>query len=217
MARKPSEAYRRAVKRAEGKDPVREDQEKASAELGAETFGLYLEPPPPPLTKRKRGRPSTFDQKIADHLLEEMSLGQRSIRSICEDEGMPFRSTIFKWVLDYPEFARKFELAREIQQHSYADDIIYISDTEKDPQVARVRIDARKWTSSRLLPKVYGEKVSVDANVNQTSVNVDLLAKLTDEEREVVRTVLGAAMKRIEDERAEAEAGDRKMIEGVVR
>ena len=49
--------------------------------------------------------------------------------------------------------------AREKQADFYADEIITIADTEPDAAIARVRIDARKWTASKLRPKVYGDRV----------------------------------------------------------
>ncbi len=53
----------------------------------------------------------------------------------------------------------RYARAREEQADFYADEIITIADTEPDAAIARVRIDARKWTASKLRPKVYGDRV----------------------------------------------------------
>jgi len=39
-------------------------------------------------------------------------------------------------------------------------EVLEIADTTDDPQKARLQVDARKWIASKLLPKVYGDKVS---------------------------------------------------------
>jgi hypothetical protein len=58
-----------------------------------------------------------------------------------------------------------------------ADEIIYIADTEPDPNKARVRIDARKWWASKVNKKDYGDRVSAevsgpDGGPIQTPVNM---------------------------------------------
>ena len=40
----------------------------------------------------------------------------------------------------------------------YAEDVVEIADNEPDPVKARVRVDARKWIASKLLPKKYGDR-----------------------------------------------------------
>ena len=56
--------------------------------------------------------------------------------------------------------------AREVQADHFADEIIEIVDTEPDANRARVRMDGRKWVSSKLAPKKYGDKVQVGGDVN---------------------------------------------------
>ena len=43
--------------------------------------------------------------------------------------------------------------AREEQADFYADEIVTIADTEPDAAIARVRIDARKWTAKQAAPQ----------------------------------------------------------------
>tara|TARA_R110000772_G_scaffold28147_5_gene71143 strand:- start:719 stop:1096 length:378 start_codon:yes stop_codon:yes gene_type:complete len=63
------------------------------------------------------------------------------------------------------EFRLQYARAREEQAEHYADEIITISDTAEDANLARLRIDARKWYASKLKPKKYGERIDVDANI----------------------------------------------------
>ncbi len=65
--------------------------------------------------------------------------------------------------------AQQYARAQEIRADLLADDVIEIADTESDAQRARNRIDARKWSSGKLAPKKYGERI--DLNVT-TSIDV---------------------------------------------
>ena len=58
------------------------------------------------------------------------------------------------------------------QAQGYADERMEIADgpaeTVVEVQDKRVRIDTRKWTLSKLLPKTYGDKLDVSADTNLT-------------------------------------------------
>lgn len=136
------------------------------------------------------GRPSTFTQEIADHICEELSTSSKSLRTICEKDGMPTVRTILSWLSegDKPEapahftaFLHNYVRAREAQADFLAEEIIEIADDgsndfmtvgkgDKTYEVenkevtnrSRLRVDARKWIASKLKPKKYGEKVDVE-------------------------------------------------------
>ena len=102
-----------------------------------------------------------FDQAVADTICEEIADG-RSLRSICKDEGMPAKSTVFKWLAAVPAFADQYARAREAQADSLADDILDISDNKSlEPNDRRIRIEARKWLAGKQRPKVYGDATTL--------------------------------------------------------
>ncbi len=105
------------------------------------------------------GRPSDFTQETADTICRRIAEGE-SLRRICADDGMPSKSIVFEWLMSKHDFSDQYARARTQQAETYADDIVDIADNEPDSQKARVRIDARKWHSSKLAPKKYGEKVT---------------------------------------------------------
>lgn len=72
---------------------------------------------------------------------------------------------------DRQDFRDQYARAREDQADTYADQMVEIADTEDDPQRARVRIDARKWVSSKLRPKRYGDRLDLNHGGNVT-VNI---------------------------------------------
>lgn len=101
---------------------------------------------------------AVFSEELFEVICSRLAEGE-SLKAICEDVDMPNRSNVFRWLEANEGLRDKYARAREIQADAYADDCVYIADTEQDPQKARVRIDARKWHSSKLAPKKYGDSV----------------------------------------------------------
>lgn len=135
-------------------------------------------------------RPLEFNEAVADAICERLADGE-SLRSICRDDDMPSKSTVFKWLGLIPAFADQYARARETQADSLADDIVDIADNKTlEPNDKRVRIDARKWLAGKLRPRAYGDKVAVvggdktDAPIRH-SHSFDLSAA-SDEELDVI-------------------------------
>lgn len=108
----------------------------------------------------KKGRSWTEFSQVTADLICELIVDGQSLRSICVADDMPSRTTVLKWLNENPDFASQYARAREAQQDTYAEEVVFIADTEEDPQKARVRIDARKWHASKLAPHKYGERVT---------------------------------------------------------
>jgi len=100
-----------------------------------------------------------FTQDIFDALCERLAHGE-SLRAICKDADMPSTASVMRWVAESAELREQYARARELQAEHYVGEILEIADTTDDPQKARLQVDARKWVASKLLPKVYGDKVS---------------------------------------------------------
>jgi hypothetical protein len=100
-------------------------------------------------------------------------MGGDSLRRICADRDMPDKSQVFRWLNQYGTFRDQYARAREIQTESLIDEIIEIADDASQDayvdadgkrrvdheavQRSKLRIDARKWFASKLLPKKYGD------------------------------------------------------------
>ncbi len=109
------------------------------------------------------GRPRMYSDAIVDAICLRLSEGE-SLRAICADKKLPALSTVQRW-LAAPEnevFRTRYAQAREQQADYFADQIVEISDTEDNPQKARIRIDARKWKAAKMRPRVYGDKVQTE-------------------------------------------------------
>jgi hypothetical protein len=99
---------------------------------------------------------------------------------------MPDRATVYRWLLEQPQFCDMYTRAREEQADTLADEIIAIAD--ESPEINEVRdkhgdvvdvkidsgyvayqkqrIEARKWTAMKLKPKKYGDKLELAGDPN---------------------------------------------------
>lgn len=129
---------------------------------------------------KPRGRPSVFTPEIAALIYSDLAEG-KSLRNTCAPSDMPAESTVRAWALDDVEgFAAQYARAREIGYEKRAEEILQIADTpligvktktNEKGEVERVegdmiehrrlQVDARKWMLSKMLPKVYGDKLAV--------------------------------------------------------
>lgn len=101
-----------------------------------------------------------FSQGTFDAICRDIAEG-KSLRVACQPKDRPNTSSVMRWLAE-PENAalrEQYARAREAQAEHYVDEIISIIDTEPDVARARVRMDGRKWVSSKLVPKKYGDKV----------------------------------------------------------
>lgn len=112
---------------------------------------------------RAPGSRSTYSAEIGAALCARVAAGQ-SLKAACDEEGVRHK-TARDWLIAHAEFSAEMDRARAAQADTFADEIVSIADTEIDPNVARVRIEARKWVSSKLLPRRYGERVTQDVEV----------------------------------------------------
>jgi hypothetical protein len=58
-----------------------------------------------------------------------------------------------------------------------ADDLIDIADEQGDPNRNRLRVDTRKWLLSKALPKIYGDRLQVDAKAGLVVVETPAAIK----------------------------------------
>lgn len=113
---------------------------------------------------------TTYSPELTARLCEALA-GGMSLTKWCKPANRPSKAAVFKWLATYPEFRAAYDLARQDQAHSLADEVIDIADSATDAesaQVAKVRMSARQWYASKLAPKDYGDKVDVGGNVGLT-------------------------------------------------
>jgi hypothetical protein len=108
-------------------------------------------------------------EAIEEAILAGLMSG-RSLRSICVDDGMPDRSTVFRWMASDDEFATKCARARVIQADAIEDDMADIEERtltgEINPAASRAVLASKQWRASKLSPKKYGDKLELGGGLD---------------------------------------------------
>ena len=132
-------------------------------------------------------RPSIYSEKLVERILEEIASG-RSVISLCrEEEWTPNADTWYRWLYRIEGLSDRYARAKAHQSEREADIILDIADnaTNQDYQVARLRVDARKWIASKLLPNKYGERTQIDHSTTDGSMKptvIELVAKVNEKD-----------------------------------
>lgn len=155
--------------------------------------------PEPEKDKPTRGRPTIYTQELANKLCTLMGSG-KSLRKACEEITLAgtdiCESTVRQWVIDdYNGFYAQYTRAIQVRALRWAEEIVEISDdgsndTYIDPDTgqertnheivarSRLRTDTRKWMLSKVLPKVYGDKLDLNHGVQPENPLATLLQRI---------------------------------------
>lgn len=145
------------------------------------------------------GRPTDFNQDVADKICERLADGE-SLRNICDEEEMPNKATVFRWLAKFTDFSDQYARARETQADSLFDEILSIADNGRNDWMERngetdagwmangenlrrsqLRVDARKWMAGKLRPKKYSDKLEIDQKTtHEIGASVSDLMKAID-------------------------------------
>lgn len=115
-------------------------------------------------TPERRGRPRlVFKKAMGDRICREVSLG-KSLRRILKGKGMPSMATVMNWLQDVPKFTEQYAHARRVGMELHIDGLLDLADTanSENAHAVRLRVDVRKWLASKMLPKVYGERLELE-------------------------------------------------------
>ena len=131
------------------------------------------------------GRPSDYTEELGDSICSELADG-KSMRTVCEPDSMPDKSTVFRWIRTIEEFRDQYTRAKEESADALTDEMLDIADdTELDYtktddqgvklnaeniQRSRLKIETRKWLASKLKPKKYGDKQFIETK--DTTVDI---------------------------------------------
>ena len=118
----------------------------------------------------------TFCEDTALAVCEALMNGHTLV-DIEQCDGMPSRSTLFRWLKQVPQFERDYARARELQAEFYADEMVRLSRAAReatlkergqdkvDPgrvQALKLQVDALKWLMAHRAPKKFGHKVELE-------------------------------------------------------
>jgi hypothetical protein len=147
------------------------------------------------------GRPKKYTEELADEIFERM-IGGEHIVQICNDEAMPGRSTVYRWMDDYPEFGTRIARAREGLADHVAWQILDMASrsTNDTANADRVKLAAWQWHAARLAPKKYSEKVMTEVSgpdggaIKTESVTRIDTRDLDESQREALKAALSAVV-----------------------
>lgn len=126
-------------------------------------------------------RETAYTDELAAQICTRIAEGEGLVK-ICRDPALPAVSTVYRWIATIPAFKELYELARQDQADTLADEILEIADeapvlqtTDEDGDVVekpiqldsaaiqrqRLRVEARKWVAAKLRPKKYGDRTEL--------------------------------------------------------
>jgi hypothetical protein len=135
--------------------------------------------PPPEGDRRPPKQPTPFTPELMDEICRRLAEGQ-SLREICRTDGMPTETAVRLWAKqDRDGCAVRYTQAREAGYERLADELLEIADDGSNDWVrretergaveitldhehvsrSRLRVDTRKWMLSKMLPKVFGDRL----------------------------------------------------------
>lgn len=150
---------------------------------------------------KEKGRPNfEYDREIAKEICRKVATTTLSLKQVCrllkEQAGdkreFPGETTVQNWRIDVPEFSLMYMTAKQQQVEVLVDSLDDIAnDTSNDTLTdeygnqrankewiarSKLKIDTIKWKACKLVPRLYGDKVT-----NETTVTIkheDALAEL---------------------------------------
>ena len=152
---------------------------------------------------RKKPRPYVlYSEAIADEICERLA-ARESLWSICKSPGMPHAAAVIRWARK-PElnFKDKYETARNIGYQLMAEELLSIADDGTNDYIehvsedgraktvvdhdhiarSRLRVETRKWVLAKMLPKLYGDKVTIGGDENAPIQHNHAVSWMTQEE-----------------------------------
>ncbi len=82
--------------------------------------------------------------------------------------------TISRWIEADREFAARYRTARIEQAHSLADEALRIANEPTGDMAAvqrnRLRIDTIKWLTSKIAPRLYGDRIYAETHVTNAVI-----------------------------------------------
>lgn len=110
------------------------------------------------------GNKTLYTAKIADAILARLAAGE-TLKAICRDEDLPAEATVRLWAMDDREgFAARYARARELGAYAMADEVLEIASGQAgagDVQRDKLHVDTLRWTLSKVVPRVFGDKLDV--------------------------------------------------------
>jgi hypothetical protein len=165
-----------------------------------------------------------FNREQAMEFVTLVASSTMTLNHIAEHVGVP--APIFlMWASRYDEIGEAYTRARDAQQHLRADEIIEIADDGKNDWMeietkagrvlqvynhehakrSELRIKARQWLMSRFAPRVFGERLQIEAGQETLQA---IAAKSDDERLQDAMSLIERAKRRVAEAYEAGEVSD---------
>jgi hypothetical protein len=123
--------------------------------------------------RKPRKAPVPYSDALADIIIERLEQGE-ALHAICSSDDMPSHAAVHKWAAEKPDtFGDRYVRARELGYLKWADELEALAEGSIEGerrfesgvvQRHRLQIDTRRWILSKMLPKVFGDKLDVTSD-----------------------------------------------------
>ena len=128
----------------------------------------------------KKGRPRfEYTEKLGREICRAISSSSKGLEVLCkENSHWPCADTIYNWLSERADFSEIYVRAKRQQVDVLISEILQIADDSSRDTItdehgkeryngewvgrSRLRIDTRKWLASKLVPRLYGDRVQVE-------------------------------------------------------
>lgn len=111
-----------------------------------------------------------YSPEMAARLCARLA-GGMSLRAICRGRDMPSRNTVLRWVGENETFRDQYVRAMEARALAQGEEVDEIANMvlrgDLDPRAGAVAMEGKKWSASRMAPKVWGDRVMIDKTVRR--------------------------------------------------
>ena len=114
------------------------------------------------------GRPTLFTEDLGDTVCAGIAKGL-SLVKICQAKDMPDERSVYRWRRLHDSFSQNYARAREDAADQFVQEIMDIADeaTVEEVQVAKLRVDTRKWTAARF-NRAYQDKQTTELEITDS-------------------------------------------------
>lgn len=112
------------------------------------------------------------DEETRAEIIDEICRGfedGKSLNQVCAAEGMPHRTTVYRWIKGDSELSDRLRTSREIGFIGRAESLLQEIRDCADPVKARVILDAERWILGRMSHVLADKPASIGVQVNVDS------------------------------------------------
>lgn len=119
-----------------------------------------------------RKLPIKYEPEIALRIAEEIA-GGKTLVEVAALDGIPTRTTIYRWLAVYPKFFDAYERAREVSAQSFEDEALQMARDLAGPndftgtkvQAYNIAMQQLRWSAARRDKARYGQQTQIVSTV----------------------------------------------------